>query len=88
MKLGFLLILAALLVPPARADEPLTLKFAWTAPLNTVSSQIALPVPLDIQASDPTSATHRIFPDARVHGSSAPFDIARQPDVNRDKTGH
>src|SRR6185295_8567752 len=52
--------------------------------LSPVAAQIALPVAFHVEPPDAAPTLHRVLPDARVHGPSAPFDIARQPDINRD----
>jgi len=47
----------------------------------SVSLQISLTVPVEIQPADPTSARHRILPDSGVHGATLPLDVAWETDV-------
>src|SRR5437660_797484 len=56
--------------------------------LATVAAEIALPVTFDIEQPDAPPPLHRLLPDARVHGLSTPLDVARQPDVDREQSGH
>ena len=50
--------------------------------LSTVAAEIGLSVAIDVQALDTTTALYRLLPDGGAHGSSAPRDVARQPNVN------
>src|ERR1043165_7839969 len=55
--------------------------------LSPVPAQIALPVAFDVEPPYAATTLHRILPVSGVHGPPAPFDTARQPDVNRDQPG-
>src|SRR5581483_10929114 len=46
--------------------------------LASMSGQVALPVSLQIQPADATTASHRILPDRRVHNAPLPLDVARK----------
>jgi hypothetical protein len=48
---------------------------------SSVSLQVSLTVPVQIQPADPTSAMHWIFPDSGVHRATLPVDVTWQTDV-------
>jgi TRAP-type C4-dicarboxylate transport system substrate-binding protein len=67
MKLASLLVAgAALLAPAARADEPVTLKFAWTAPMNTVSSAIAFAWKDEVVKAANGTLAVQVYPDGSI----------------------
>jgi hypothetical protein len=51
--------------------------------LASVAVQVALTISFQIRPTDPTAATHRIFPDPGVYRAPIPFDVARKSDVHR-----
>jgi hypothetical protein len=53
-----------------------------SALFSPVSAQIALAVSVEIQPPDSTAATHPVLPDAGVHGSLPPRNVARESDVH------
>ena len=56
--------------------------------LSAVAGEIALAVALDVEPPDAATSLHRLLPDAGAHRPSAPLDVARQPDVDREQPGH
>jgi len=51
--------------------------------LTSVACQIALSVALYVEARNATPTTHRILPDAGVHDTTFPLDVAGSADVYR-----
>jgi hypothetical protein len=51
--------------------------------LTPVTGQVALAVPVEIQAADSTATGDRMLPDSGVHGATLPLDIAWKSDVHR-----
>jgi len=47
------------------------------AMLAAVTSKVALPVAVQVEAPDPAAASHGLLPDGGVDHSTAPVDIAR-----------
>src|SRR5262249_54019145 len=56
--------------------------------LAAVAAEVTLPVALDVESPDAATTRDRILPDAGVHGPPAPFDVARQTDVDGEQTSH
>src|SRR5262249_35296113 len=48
------------------ADEPLTLKFAWTAPMNTTSSAIAFAWKDDVVKAAHGTLAVQVYPDGAI----------------------
>lgn len=61
--IAFALIVA---IPGAAAAEPLTLKFAWPAPLNTASSDIAMGWKDDVVKSAGGALQVQVFPESTI----------------------
>ena len=56
--------------------------------LATVTGQVPLTVAVQVQPSRHHPAIHRLFPDARVHQTAVPGNVARSADVDRKKPRH
>src|SRR5690349_14298006 len=56
--------------------------------LASVTLQISLSVAVDVESSDHAPALNRLLPDRRMHRLPAPYDVAWQADVNRQKSRH
>jgi hypothetical protein len=49
-----------------------------------MSAEVALAVALEVEPADTPTALDRLLPDPGVHGPSAPLDVTRQSDVDRE----
>ena len=74
-------------VAPLQLLLPIAIRFDLVdenrALLTPVPAQVALTVSVEVQPADPAAATHRIFPDGRVHTATFPLDVPRKSDVHR-----
>src|SRR6266850_4765542 len=75
-------------IVPAEPFLPVAIRFDLIdedrALLPSVAAEIGLPVAFDVEPLDAATTLYRVLPDAGAHGFSAPLDVARQPDVNRE----
>jgi len=51
--------------------------------LAPMPGEIALTVPIEIEAAHAAAPWNWILPDPGVHGAALPRDVARKPDVYR-----
>src|SRR5207248_11733193 len=79
-------------IVPAEPFLPVAIRFDLIdedrALLPPVAAEIGLPVAFDVEPLDAATALYGLLPDGGAHDSSAPLDLARQPDVDREQPGH
>src|SRR6267154_1437479 len=79
-------------IAPPELLRPVTIRFDLIdedrALLPPVAAEIGLPVAFDVEPLDAATTLYGLLPDGGAHGSSAPLDLARQPDVDREQSGH
>ncbi len=51
-----------------------------------MAEQVALPIAVDVEATDRPGTLDRVLPDARAHGPPLPLYVARHADVDRQQT--